>query len=333
MKSLFKAFSLFFIVLIFNNCSDNRLDVDISDIEVPEVKFKRLDKDLFELTPQNLNSKKEELRSAYGSFYYRYLRGVLKLPDPDSILLFVNNKDIRELSHETQKTFNDHSISEIEKELTDGMKRFKHHFPDRKLPVNFVTYLSGFDHKVYMDSTFGISLDMYLGTENDFYKRLQWPRYQTRKLSKEFMVADAIRGWLIAEFDKGEPVNNLLNHMIFYGKILYATDALLPHVHDSLKIGYTKQHLQYCKEFEKNLWGFFAQENRLYENSLKIIGDFTSEGPFTGAISKDCPPQIANWIGWQIVRAYMKNNEKVTVNELMAEKDAQKILSKSKYRP
>jgi hypothetical protein len=147
------------------------------------------------------------------------------------------------------------------------------------------------------------------------------------------MLTDIVRGWLITEFDNSEPVNNLLYHMIFYGKILYTCDALLPQTHDSLKIGYTTQQMKYCKDYEKNLWGFFAEKNRLYDNNLKTINEFTSEGPFTGAISKECPPQIAIWLGWQIVRSYMKNNEKVTVEDLMKEKDAQKILSKSKYRP
>jgi hypothetical protein len=174
---------------------------------------------------------------------------------------------------------------------------------------------------------------MYLGQKNQFYKMLQWPQYQVRVLSKEYMLPNLIRGWLITEFDNTEPVNNLLSHMVFYGKIFYTCDALMPDLHDSLKIAYTKQQLDYCHKYEKNLWGFFAQENRLYENNLKTVTEFTTEGPFTGSISKECPPRIAMWIGWQIVKSYMNNNEKVSLSDLMKEADAQKILNKSKYRP
>jgi hypothetical protein len=71
----------------------------------------------------------------------------------------------------------------------------------------------------------------------------------------------------------------------------------------------------------------------LYENNLKTIQELTSDGPFTGAISKDCPPRIAMWMGWQIIKSYLKNNKDVSLNELMAENDVQKILNKSKYRP
>ena len=41
----------------------------------------------------------------------------------------------------------------------------------------------------------------------------------------------------------------------------------------------------------------------------------------------------AAWLGWQIVRKYMEENPKVTLAQLMAEKNAQKILTESKYKP
>ena len=110
-------------------------------------------------------------------------------------------------------------------------------------------------------------------------------------------------------------------------------DGLLPNVNDSLKFGYTTKQLNTCLENEKNYWGFFVKDNKLFDNDLKIVSEFTTDGPFTRAISKDCPPRIAMWIGRQIVKSYMEHNEKVTLNDLMNEKDSQKILSKSKYKP
>jgi hypothetical protein len=91
--------------------------------------------------------------------------------------------------------------------------------------------------------------------------------------------------------------------------------------------------MKYCKTFEKNLWGFFAKDNKLYENDIKLVTEYTNDGPFTGSISKECPPRIIMWLGWQIVKSYMEHNEKVTLEELMNEKDPQKILAKSKYKP
>lgn len=328
------------ILLLFNNCEPDTLKVDVSDVPVANVKLLRLDKDIFSLNDSNITSQTKILNTKYGNFYNRFISSIINKGGVNdttyeaSLFQFINDKDMQKAYNETQTIFTDKDFSLMEAELTESLKRFKFHFENRKTPVHFVAYFSGFNYNiVYADSTIGIGLDMYMGHDNEFYKMLQWPQYKVNMMSKEYIVTDAVRGWLITEFDNSEPINNLLNHMIFYGKILYACDALLPDKNDSLKIGYTTQQIAYCKTYEKNLWGFFAEKNRLYENNMKTIAEFTNEGPFTGAISKECPPRIAMWIGWQIVKNYMKNNKNISLNDLMNEKDAQKILSKSKYRP
>lgn len=337
MRHFNKLFITAVLTVLIYSCSHDKLDIDISNVEVSPVKFERFEKDFFSITPQNLEEKTTGLKTKYGAFYHMFVTTVSSRRSPDDtsgILAFVGNKDMHDAFLETQKQINESDINTLEEGMTDCLKRFKHHFPNRKLPKRFVTCMSGFDYNfAYPDSVMAISLEMYLGRDNAFYKMLQWPQYQVRVLNKEYMLPDMVRGWIISEFDNGEPVNNLLNNMIQFGKVFYACDALLPETNDSIKIAYTTAQMNYCKEYEKNVWGYFAENNRLYENNMKTIGELTSDGPFTSAISKQCPPRIAMWIGWQIVRSYMKNNEKVTLEELMNEKDAQKILNKSKYRP
>jgi len=202
------------------------------------------------------------------------------------------------------------------------------------LPKRLVTCITGWNYAVaYMDSSLLLSLDMYLGDTSRFYQMLRYPQYQARKMNRAHILPDIARGWLLTEMDTAKPENTLLHHTIFYGKLFYAVKALLPETSDSLVIGYSSDQMKTCKTYEKQYWGYMAEKNRLYENSLTNIRELTSEGPFTGAISKECPPRIAMWIGWQIVRSYMENNDKVSLNDLMKEQDAQKILNKSKYRP
>lgn len=337
MSQFNKLFITLFLALLLWNCSHEPLDINVDSVNVPSVKFMRFDKDFFSITAQNIDVKTRELEKKYGSFYYMFVSTIKRrgMPeDTNSLLAFVTNKDMHDAYLETQKVISDADILKLEVGLTEGVKRFKYHFPDRKLPKKFATCMSGFDYNfAYPDSVMAVSLDMYLGRNNPFYKMLQWPNYQVRVLSKEYMLADIIRGWMISEFDNTEPENDLIHNMIFYGKIFYACDALLPKVHDSIKISYSTAHMKYCKDYEKNLWGFFAANNLLYENNIKTVIEFTNDGPYTSAISKECPPRIAMWVGWQIVRSYMKNNEKVTLDQLMNEKDVLKILNKSKYRP
>ncbi|MNL23930.1 hypothetical protein D3C87_1453440 [compost metagenome] len=48
-------------------------------------------------------------------------------------------------------------------------------------------------------------------------------------------------------------------------------------------------------------------------------------------IDNDSPGRVGAWIGWQMVRSYMKNNN-VTLPELL-KTDNKEIFEKSKYKP
>jgi uncharacterized protein YjaZ len=59
-----------------------------------------------------------------------------------------------------------------------------------------------------------------------------------------------------------------------------------------------------------------------------------AEAPFSKFyidIDKESPGRIGVWLGWQIVRSYMNNNE-VTLQQLL-QTNAEEIFNKSKYKP
>ena len=340
MKSILSITSVILTVIFLTGCKHNQTDIDTSKITMEPIVIKRLDKDVFSLNEQNITAKTAEFQKKYTSFYLRYVTsifnngGVNDSLYSQSLLKFINDKEMNAAYKDVEKTFSDNDVELLGDAITEAVKRYKVFFPKRKVPKQVVTFMSGFNYNVaYTDSTLAIGLEMYLGKSNPFYSMLQYPKFKTNTMNKENVLADAIRGWVITEFDNSEPVNNLLYHMMFYGKLFYVTDALIPDVNDSLKLGYSGAQMGYCKTYEKNLWGFFAKDNKLYENDLKIISEYTTDGPFTGSISKDCPPRIAMWLGWQIVKSYMEHNPKVTLEDLMNEKDPQKVLAKSKYKP
>lgn len=340
MNYILKLFILALFVNFLTGCGHNQLDIDTSSVKLESIVFKRLDKDVFSLTPENASSKMNEYQKKYSTFYTRYISSIVNNGGKvdslysQTLLRFINNQDIKNAYRDLTKTYTDNDVELIGDDMTEAVKRFKVFFPKRKTPQQFVTFMSGFQYNVvYVDSTLGVGLDMYLGSSNVFYNMMELPKFRTRTMNKEHVLSDAVRGWIITEFDNADPVNNLLNHMIFYGKIFYVCDALLPNVQDSIKMGYTTAQMDYLGKYEKNVWGFFAKDNKLYDNDMKLVSEFTSDGPFTRAISKECPPRVAMWLGRQIVKSYMEHNENVSLDDLMNEKDAQKILSKSKYKP
>jgi hypothetical protein len=330
-----------FIILLLSRCSTNELDVDISSIDIKPLELLRLEDDIFSVTEVNFEEKNKSLNANYGPFYGHYIAscinkgGVNDSLYRSTLLSFNNDKDMKETYTYVKKLYSKETIEEINNELTNCVKRFKYHFPKRKLPTRLITCTTGYNYAVaYTDSALILGLDMYLNDTAKFYKMLNTPMYQLRTMNGNYILPNLAKGWMLTEFDNSQPVNTLLYHTIFYGKIFYAINALLPNTNDTLLISYTTKQMKYCNENEKNLWSYFAEKNRLYENDLKTVQELTSDGPFTGAINrKECPPRIAMWVGWQIVRSYMKNNKEATIEKLMNETDPQTILSKSKYRP
>lgn len=337
----FKKPALILILLVvLSSCTSDRFEVDLDKVSLQTIPLKTLHKDIIQLNDKNLDEQTVKLKHQYGNFYERYItsfingKGTTDSLYRINILHFINDKDIKNCNKEIETIYTADFLSNFEKESNDAIKRFHFFFPKRLTPKQITTCQSGWNYSTaFTDSTLVVGLDMYLGEKSIYYQMLNFQQYRTSCMNKNYILPDLMQGWLLTEFDNDVPTNTLLNHSIFYGKIFFTIKALVPEIEDSVILHYNKKQMAYCDAYEKNLWGFMAEKNRLYENNMRTVQELTGEGPFTSAISKECPPGIAKWIGWQIVKSYMKNNENVSLEELMNEKDAQKILNKSKYRP
>jgi hypothetical protein len=341
MRKYFKIYiPLTILAALLVSCSSDRLkDADVSGVSLQPVRILRLDQDVFATKPDSFPAVSKRMADKYGNFYTSFIFNIINHGEErDSVFKalkrFVTDADMNAVHKTVEQIYTAEEIKKLEDNFTQSFKYFKLHFPKAEMPKQYVSFISGWNYNITtMDSCLGMSLDMYMGKDNKYYQWIQFPKYKSRTMSKEYLVSDAMRGWIIHCFDKNETQSNLINHMIFFGKIYYALDAVLPFAEDSVKIGYTSAQMDYCKQYKKNLWAHFSEKDRLFKNDLKELAPYVSEGPFTSAIGKQCPPRIAMYVGWQIVRSYMDKNPKVTLEQLMEQKDANLILSKSKYKP
>jgi hypothetical protein len=223
-------------------------------------------------------------------------------------------------------------------ELTDALRRIKYNFPKVKIPA-FYAYFSGFKAQTSIGNNyFAIGLDMFLGANCKFYPAIieSFPHYISRRFTPENMTPRVVEGFVRENmFPENDDNKSLLTKMIYNGKIMYFMDEVLPDVQDSIKIGYTPQQLKWCTDFKPQIWGYFLEDNLLYETDFQKIQKYLNEAPFTPGLGEknESAPKLAVWTGWQIVRQYMDRHPEVTLAQLMADNDAQKILNESKYRP
>jgi gliding motility-associated lipoprotein GldB len=323
-------------LLSFYSCQRNPLKPDISGIAV-KISITRLDADLFKVTPQNQNSLIEELRKNYGEFFTLYNKNIISLGDPSDpqyptyLQAFLIDSMRIASKKKVDSVFN--SLYRLENKLQTAFSYYKYYFPQKKVP-QFYTIISGFNQTIVTTSNvLGISLDNYLGINCPYYRMLGLPEYKKMNMYPEKIPTDALYGWALSEFEQNDVNDNLISEMIYQGKLMYFLDCMFPDDPDYIKIGYQPNKIDWCKEHENGMWTYLIENKLLYTTDRMNIRRFISPGPFTASFTNESPGKAGAWIGWQIVRLYMKKNPKTSLADLMKEQDSQKILSQSGYAP
>ena len=327
---------LFVTGLVLFSCNQNKFDVDVSAFQ-SDMQCSRLESEFHAITEANVGEVHARLQQEYGLFYKQFVEQVLSLgliDDPAidfAILAYVNDPQIVKLADEVEAKF---ETCPAQQELETAFNYYQYHFPDRVVP-RLVTYTAGFHSKVAAtDSVLGIGLEMYLGQSNPYYGMLQWPAYKTQFLIPDYMPYDAMRGWMLTEFEQKQLKPDLLSRMIAYGKVLYAMDALFPQQKDHMKIGYTETQLLWCEANETRIWTEILESGLLFSTNTNDIRKFLMEAPFTSGMPKKSPGQIGYWVGWQIVRSFMDERDDMNLETLMlAPIDGQAFLNESRYKP
>lgn len=324
------------LLVFFWGCKSNRLKVDISEIK-EEAEIVRFEKELFTLSKDTLQSI-TNLSNKYPKYFDLFTYKVIQiggLGDEyflEAFKMFVVDTMIQNVNNMVEKEFSD--FDQTEEQLVLAFKRYKYHFPDKEIPTIY-TYVSGFNQSVVTaENIIGIGLDKYLGRDCDYYKLLSsTPRYKVLNMHKEKIVSDVAYAWGITEFEHTNKATTVLDNMIHKGKLMYFVDALLPEMHDSLKIGYTAKQLDWCERNEAQMWSQLIEFKMLYSNNRMDIVRYTNDGPRTSGFPVESPGRTGVWIGWQIVKEYMEKFPETSLVELMNNSDYQQILNDSKYFP
>ncbi|KRD08181.1 gliding motility lipoprotein GldB [Flavobacterium sp. Root901] len=304
--------------LFFLSC-DQKTKVEKEVEEIPvDIKVERFDKAFFETKPEDLFKIKKQ--------YSYFFPG-----NDDNIWLQKMKEPIwREVYQEVQKKYS--NFEPVREEFNELFKHVKYYFPKTKIP-KVVTVIGEMDYNakaIYADSLVVVALELYLGRDHKFY---EFPNYIKYNFEEKQIMPDVVSSFTYRNIP-AYPDKNLISQMIFEGKQLYAKDLLLPNYTDAEKMGYTPEQIKWCEENENYMWRYFLENEMLYSVDPKLTTRFIVPAPFSKfylEIDNDSPGRVGAWIGWQIVRSYMKNNN-VSLSELL-KVNAKEIFEKSKYKP
>jgi gliding motility-associated lipoprotein GldB len=241
------------------------------------------------------------------------------------------NPHIDTLLSETKRVFGD--LQNLESEFKEAFSNIKYYYPDFVIP-KVQTVISGLDTDLLVtDSVIIVSLDFYLGKNAKYRPKIY--EYLLSRYEPEDIVPSCVLLYGIEErINKTDMTDKtVLAEMIAYGKSFYFAKHMLPCTPDSVLMWYTADDVKGARENEDLIWARFIQDKILFSTSMIEKRNYLGERPFTIQVGEKCPGRIGQWVGWQIVNQYMKNHREVTLQQLMAISDAQKLFTESQYKP
>lgn len=307
---------------------------DVSDIQV-DTKIERFDHDLTALIlkPDVI----AKLQDKYGLFYETFTFKILQIRPgsdeevADALRSFVTDSSVSSVSQSIDSVYKD--TRELEEGFNEFAKHYKYYFPKDTFP-RIVACNTFFNYAIAIDSGFiGLGLDMFLGEQSHYYELIGMPLFMRKRMAPQYLVPATVLGWFNSEYPRELEGKEFLNQMIHQGKSMYFASKMLPETPDSVLLAFSPSELKWCEDNEERIWSMFIEKKMLFSTDPSHYIKFLGEAPKSSGFPDDAPDRIGVWVGWQIVKKYMNKNPESSLQQLIAEKDALKILEQSGYKP
>ena len=308
------------------------------DLPQQEMEMVRFDNAILNVNEATVAEDIRVLYNEYPVFMPLWVEDILGIPSSDTAFLehqlplFLNDTlyGFKATNEREQELFAD--VGDLQSAVNKGFTRIKYLYPEAEIPTIYL-FISGFQTPIYFgDELIGIGADMYLGSDYEYYNRVVYD-YQKQTMRKECIPVDVVSAYLFRTLPYTGTRSRLLDQMIYRGKVMYLTSLIYDDQPGYEVMGWKKEQWDWCVRNEEAIWHLVMDKRDLFKTESLVLASYLNDGPFTSEVSQDSPGRLGIWLGWRIVESYMAHNETVSMQELMAEPDAQKILEESYYKP
>lgn len=326
---------LMFVAVSFVSCQKtnsykDKLFVDCENLEPQSLEVKSYNKALFSIDTADFVDGLKSIKNDYLVFLGGDLddeMAVTYLKDfaTDTFCLRINK--MVERKYEDTET--------LCEDIKSVYQHLNYYYPEIELPSTYF-YVSGIDYSVpsVMIDERGvvIALDYYLDNEDGIYDYVGMPRFRSLRCSPSYITRDLAESLYLGYVERQLPQKDVLTEMIKAGKKLYFIEAMNPSLPDSVLFGYSTKQMSWIKQHEGDVWAALVGNDMLYAKNAEMFRMYFGDAPFTQAYSNEAPPRLGEFIGLQIIRSYMTNND-VSLQDMIINNDVQRIFQSSQYKP
>ncbi len=222
--------------------------------------------------------------------------------------------------------------------------RLKKNFPELALP-RIRTIALGVDARVNWQMQYHhnrvrwfkdaklltISLEYFLGPKTKYLHPMM-PKYVRAHCTPEQLQPVALHA-IIQELHKPlqqHETPRLIDYMLNAGIRYEALQQLDPELPPHVIMRYSPEKYEWSKANEAAIYNHLLP--KLYESNPLKYDAYINEAPFTKAFGKASPPRLAEFIGWQIVKAYVEN-ESPELKALVENRNYTRVFKQSNYKP
>lgn len=318
------------------------------DVSAIEVNFDliRIDQLVSQMDTSDLSNELDLLMHKHPSaatLYFGTLNPMTASTNLDTIAaglkVFLADPFVKNLQDTIQLVFDD--MNEIKSQYIQAYKYLKYYIPNADI-ANVYTMNTLFNYQRFLFSdddesnALGVGLDLFLGSDYP-YKKIDpqnpsFSKYLTRSFNKDHLVKKSVEV-LVDDIIGDAPGVRMIDQMIHNGKRLYILDKIFPSLPDSIITEYTSEQMDWVNNNKLEMWSYFFDQELFYETNLMKINKYLTPSPNSPGMPATAPGRTANFMGWQIVKAYMRKFPETTMMDLIQHNDAQKMLELSKYKP
>lgn len=335
--NFFRIAALFTSVLLLNSCADSRYEADTSQVNY-SLEIKRLDEAVFALDPNAGMGQMSALQSEYGEFLSAYFEDIMRIGPADNPMTpplmaqFTQDPNWSALQKDIIRIHPDLTLESAQ--LEAAFKNYGYWFQTEELP-DVAAYNSGFNVGIFpTDEWLGVGLEWYSGSDLPIINQLppdMFPQYKRDKMQPEFLVPNALKGWLMVKHQDEVNGETLLNRLVYTGKIHFLAEKLLDNPSHEVLFNYSTKQVEWCNDMAFDIWKYFLENDLLFSEDLMQINKLVGDGPFTPGMPPESPGGVGNWVGYKMVSEFMERNEDVSLRQLFEMKNDQRILKY--YKP